>query len=156
MGGDYSIDFWFSIGSTYSYLSVMRLPEVARMEGLMFRWRPFSVRQIMREMDNRHLAGKPVKYRYMWRDIERRAALQGFPANVPVPHPIAEFDAANRVAILGMAEGWGIDYVRETYRRWFQDRQEPGSDPNLSVSVREQTESFESVSRLPLKSQNLL
>jgi 2-hydroxychromene-2-carboxylate isomerase len=131
------IDFWFSIGSTYSYLSVMRLPDVAQTEDLAFRWRPFNVRQIMREMDNRHLAGKPVKYRYMWRDIERRATVHGFPANVPVPHPIAELDMANRVAILGMAEGWGTDYVRATYRRWFKDGQEPGSEPNLPDSLRE-------------------
>ena len=27
------IDFWFSIGSTYSYLSVMRMPEVVRASG---------------------------------------------------------------------------------------------------------------------------
>jgi len=137
MSGDHPIDFWFSIGSTYSYLSVMPLPEVARTEGLAFRWRPFNVRQIMREMDNRHLAGKPVKYRYMWRDIERGAAVQRFSANVPVPHPIAELDAAIRAASLGMAEGWGADYVRATYRRWFQDGQEPGSEPNLSDSLRE-------------------
>ncbi len=115
----------------------MRLPELAGSEGLAFRWRPFNVRRIMTEMDNRHLAGKPVKYRYMWRDIERRAAVHGFPANVPVPHPIAELDLANRVAILGMAEGWGVAYVRATYRRWFQDGLEPGSDPNLCDSLRE-------------------
>jgi 2-hydroxychromene-2-carboxylate isomerase len=130
-----SIDFWFSIGSTYSYLSVMRLPELARTEGLEVRWRPFNVRRIMIEMDNRHLAGKPVKYRYMWRDIERRAAVLGFPANVPVPHPIAELDFANRVAVLGMAEGWGVEYVRASYLRWFRDGLEPGSDPNLSESL---------------------
>ncbi len=137
MTDDNSIDFWFSIGSTYSYLSVIRLPEVQQAEGLVFRWRPFNVRQIMREMDNRHLAGKPVKYRYMWRDIERRATNLGVAATVPVPHPIAELDTANRVAILGMEEGWGADYVRATYMRWFQNGQEPGSDPNLLDSLRE-------------------
>ena len=98
------IDFWFSLGSTYSYLAAARLPEIAAREGVAVRWRPFSVRRIMREMDNRFLAGKPEKYAYMWRDIARRAAVLGIPANVPVPHPIAEFDLANRVAVLGMQE----------------------------------------------------
>ncbi|HKU93997.1 MAG TPA: DsbA family protein, partial [Vineibacter sp.] len=46
------IDFWFSVGSTYTYLSVMRLPDVEKRTGIRFRWRPFSVRAIMREMDN--------------------------------------------------------------------------------------------------------
>ena len=45
------IDFWFSIGSTYSYLSVMRLPQVVGETGVSFHWRPFNVRAIMREMD---------------------------------------------------------------------------------------------------------
>ncbi|TIV74429.1 MAG: hypothetical protein E5V79_03105, partial [Mesorhizobium sp.] len=41
------IDFWFSIGSTYTYLSVMRLAEVQAETGIEFRWRPFNVRSIM-------------------------------------------------------------------------------------------------------------
>ena len=130
------IDFWFSLGSTYSFLSAMRVPDLARAEGVAIAWRPFSVRRIMREMDNRFLAGKPEKYAYMWRDIARRAAMLGVPANVPVPHPLAEFDTANRVAIVGMREGWGVDYCRSAFRRWFEFRQEPGSEPNLSESIR--------------------
>ena len=132
-----AIDFWFAVGSTYTYLSVMRLPEVQRATGVPFRWRPFSVRRIMREMDNRHLQGKPVKYAYMWRDIARRAAMHGVPANGPVPHPLQEFDTANRVAVLAAEEGWCAEYAQSTYRRWFVDGQEPGSEPNLSESLRE-------------------
>jgi 2-hydroxychromene-2-carboxylate isomerase len=41
-----SIDFWYSIGSTYSYLTIVRLDDVAKREGLSFRWRPFFVRPI--------------------------------------------------------------------------------------------------------------
>ena len=45
------IEFWFSIGSTYSYLSVARLPALERNTGVTFSWYPFSVRKIMQEMD---------------------------------------------------------------------------------------------------------
>ena len=69
------IDFWFSIGSTYTYLTVMRRAGVQRNTGTEFRWQPFSVRQIMIEQDNIPLRTKPVKAAYMWRDIERRAAM---------------------------------------------------------------------------------
>jgi 2-hydroxychromene-2-carboxylate isomerase len=131
------IDFWFSVGSTYTYLSVMRLAEVAQSRGVAFRWRPFSVRQIMIEMDNIPFRTKPVKAAYMWRDIERRAAMYGLPARVPAPYPLAQWDVANRVAVLGAAEGWVADYARATYRRWFEQRLEPGSEPNLSDSLRE-------------------
>jgi 2-hydroxychromene-2-carboxylate isomerase len=131
------IDFWFSTGSTYSYLSVMRLAEVERQSGISFRWRPFSVRQIMIEMDNTPFRTKPIKLAYMWRDIERRAGLYGLPIRVPAPYPLTHWDTANRVAVLAAAEGWVADYARASYRRWFQEGQEPGCDPNLGDSLRE-------------------
>tara|TARA_B100000029_G_scaffold199138_1_gene197487 strand:- start:5 stop:601 length:597 start_codon:yes stop_codon:yes gene_type:complete len=132
------IDFWFSIGSTYTYLSVTRLTEVSQKTGASFSWKPFSVRKIMREMDNIPFPpNKQTKVEYMWRDIERRARGYGFVANVPAPYPLQEFDLANRVAVLAMQEGWCEDYVRETYRLWFIDGHEAGSDVNLTQTLSE-------------------
>jgi len=132
------IDFWFSIGSTYTYLSVTRLAEVSQKTGASFSWKPFSVRKIMREMDNIPVPpNKQTKVEYMWRDIERRARDYGFVANVPAPYPLQELDLANRVAVLAMQEGWCEDYVRETYRLWFVDGHEAGSDVNLTQTLSE-------------------
>lgn len=132
------IEFWFSIGSTYTYLSVARLVEVERELGVTFSWQAFSVRRIMREMDNVPFpASKQVKVDYMWRDIDRRAQMYGFKARVPAPYPLKEFDLANRIAVLGMQEGWCADYVRATYRRWFTAGLEAGSEPNVSESLAE-------------------
>lgn len=52
---------------------VARLAGLESATGVGFRWQPFNVRRIMREMDTRFLQGKPEKYAYMWRDIARRA-----------------------------------------------------------------------------------
>jgi 2-hydroxychromene-2-carboxylate isomerase len=130
-----AIDFWFSTGSTYTYLTVSRLEKVAAAQGVRFNWRPFSVRAIMREQNNSPFAGKPVKMGYMWRDVERRAAMYGVEARVPAPYPLQEFDLANRLALLGLAEGWGKSYIVASYRRWFVDGQEPALEPNLSASL---------------------
>ena len=62
-------------------------------------------------------ADKPAKAAYMWRDIERRAAMYGIPAKVPAPYPAKASITANLVALLGMREGWGVDFVRAAYRR---------------------------------------
>jgi len=133
------IDFWFSIGSTYTYLSVNRIAEVAKKESLSINWKPFSVRKIMMDMDNIPFTppSKKVKSDYMWRDIERRAKFYGFEAKVPAPYPLKEFDLANQIAILGMNEGWGVDYVTITYKRWFQQGMEPATEPNLSEILNE-------------------
>ena len=133
------INFWFSIGSTYTYLSVNRIAEVAKKESLSINWKPFSVRKIMMDMDNIPFTppSKKVKSDYMWRDIERRAKFYGFEAIVPAPYPLKEFDLANQIAILGMNEGWGVDYVTITYKRWFQQGKEPATEPNLSEILNE-------------------
>ena len=63
------LEFWFSVGSTYSYLTVMRISDLAQAQGVTLDWRPFNVREIMVEMQNVPFATKPVKAAYMWRDI---------------------------------------------------------------------------------------
>jgi 2-hydroxychromene-2-carboxylate isomerase len=131
------IDFWFTMGSTYSFLSVMRLAEVERSTGITFRWRPFHLLVILQEMKHIPFADKPVKSAYMWRDIERRAAMYGIPAQLPAPYPAKQSVMANLVATVGMREGWGADFVRAAYRRWFQLGQETGSQPNVSGSLRD-------------------
>ena len=130
------IDFWFSIGSLYTYLSVMRIDRIEEMSDVAFRWRPFSVRAIMIEMDNIP-ARKPLKLAYAWRDLERRAA--GYLCDFPKrpPYPLKNFDLANRIAVVGAQEDWCPDYVRTTYSRWFGLGQEAGSEPNVSASLKE-------------------
>jgi 2-hydroxychromene-2-carboxylate isomerase len=106
------IDFWFTMGSTYSYLSVMRLVEVERSSSIRFRWRPFHLLVILQEMKHVPFADKPTKSAYMWRDIERRAAMYGIPASLPAPYPAKQSIMANVVASAGMRQGWGVDFVR--------------------------------------------
>jgi 2-hydroxychromene-2-carboxylate isomerase len=130
------IDFWFSIGSIYTYLAVMRIDATAKQADVTFRWRPFSIRVIMKEMEN-FPASKPVKLAYSWRDAERRAAAYGFPFPGRPPYPIKEYELANRIAVLADREGWCPAYVRATYRHWFVEHQEPGSEPNLSATLGE-------------------
>ena len=132
------IDFYFSIGSTYTYLSVTRILDVEKKHQVKFNWIPFSVRIITIEMNNIPFPkDKQNKVDYMWRDIERRAEGYGFFAKTPVPYPLTEFDLANKLAILGLKQGWGIDYVKLTYKRWFQDGKEPATEPNISEIFQE-------------------
>ena len=128
-----NIDFYFSIGSTYTYLSVTRINDVEKKYSVKFNWKPFSVRAIMKEMNNIPFPKDKInKVNYMWRDIERRAESYGFFAKTPVPYPLSEFDLANQIAILGLDIGWGIDYIKLTYKKWFQETKEPAIDPSIS------------------------
>jgi 2-hydroxychromene-2-carboxylate isomerase len=54
-----------------------------------------------------------------------------------VAPPLSEFDLANMVAIVGEELDWGKAYIQAAYRRWFQNGEEAGLEPNLSDSLRE-------------------
>ena len=127
------ITAFLSIGSTYTFLTALRLRGVIEREGLDLRFRPFSVRAIMREMNNIPFPPeKEAKVRYMWRDIERRAEGYGLPTpTVPAPYPLQDFDRANQVGVIAEQEGWYLDYFEAAYRAWFLDGVEAGSDDNI-------------------------
>jgi 2-hydroxychromene-2-carboxylate isomerase len=120
-----SLEFFFFIGSTYSYLSVVRAEACAQAAGVQLVWRPFSVRTLMREQHNIPFTGKPEKMRYMWRDLERRAQRFDVPFDGIPPYPIDPDERANRVAMLAALEGWCPAFTRAAYRRWFIEKQDP-------------------------------
>lgn len=132
-----SIDFWFTVGSTYTYLTVARLDQIALSEGVSFRWRPFDVSIIMKEQKNFPFPNKSIKAAYMWRDIERRAGRYGIPVRVPAPYPPPELELANRIAVLADKEGWCPAYVKAAYSRWFVHGEVVGGEPNVLHSLHE-------------------
>lgn len=129
-----TLEFFFFIGSTYSYLSVSRAAALAQARGVTLQWRPFSVRTLMREQNNIPFAGKPVKMRYMWRDIERRAARFGIAFDGAAPYPIDAQELANHVAMLAALEGWCGRFVPAAYAAWFLEHRDPG-DPAVLADV---------------------
>ncbi len=129
------IDFWYSIGSTYSFLTVMRLNDWCTEHDAKVRWRPFNVRTVMLDQQNIPFAGKPAKTEYMWRDIERRAAKYGVHASLPAPYPISDLALANQVALLGMKNGWGERFTQALYRIWFEEGIEAGSEAALTEAL---------------------
>ena len=128
-----SIVCWISIGSTYTYLTSQRLKKIFDDQAINFVVKPFSVREIMKDMGNIPFPSSKVeKVNYMWRDIERRALrYELLVPNTPVPYPLKEFDTANLVGILAANEGWYLEYLETTYKLWFIDRLEAGSEENL-------------------------
>ena len=131
------INFWFSIGSTYTYLSVSRLRKIIENKNINLNFNPFSVRTVMKDMDNIPFPpSKKPKVDHMWRDIQRRSMIYKITVpNVPVPYPLKDLDLANSVAVVGVEEGWILQYLEETYKLWFIDHNEAGSKDNLNKSL---------------------
>src|SRR5436305_15165404 len=112
------IDLWVTMGSTYTYLTVMRLGEIEAATGVRFRLRPFNLRSIFDAAGYFPFPAGSPKTAYMWRDIERRAAAYGIPIQGPAPYPAKVSSLTNRIAVVGAQEGWIRDFAVVAYRRW--------------------------------------
>ena len=135
------ITAWFSIGSTYSYLTALRINAIQRDMDLDLSVKPISIRAIMKSMDNIPFPpSKKTKVDYMWRDIERRADWYGLPKpKLPAPYPLQEIDQANKVGIVLNQQGRYLEYFEETYHLWFVSGMEAGSEENLRLVLKTMT-----------------
>jgi 2-hydroxychromene-2-carboxylate isomerase len=131
-----ALDFYFYIGSTYTYLAVNRVEELAAAYGRAVRWRPFSVRDIMIEQKNIPFREKPVKAAYMRRDIERRAARHGIAFTAFPQYPVDSEQLATRTALVGVEDGWCPAFTRAVYEAWFLRNETPG-DPAVLAPILE-------------------
>ena len=127
------IDFWFSIGSTYTYLTISRLRKIIKQNKINIIYKPFNVRIIMLEMNNKPFSpSKRSKVKYMWRDIQRRAEVHGIPVPLSsAPFPISNIELANQIALVGNDEGWILKYLEQTYHHWIINGFLPGEERNL-------------------------
>jgi 2-hydroxychromene-2-carboxylate isomerase len=114
------MEFWFTLGSTYTYLSVMRVSELSRAAGVDVVWRPFQLRTILEELAGMPFAEGSPKTRYMWTDLARQAQARGLAPHLPAPYPNMQAHLGNRVMRLAVDEGWGEEFARAWYRRWFE------------------------------------
>ena len=118
------LTFWFEFASTYSYLTAMRIDEVAAAEGVEVVWQPFLLGPIFagQGWSTSPFNIYPAKGAYMVRDIDRIATDRGLPFAMPKTFPANGLKAA-RLALLGQAEGWIAPFARAIYSAQFRDRQ---------------------------------
>jgi 2-hydroxychromene-2-carboxylate isomerase len=122
-----TLDIWLEFGSTYSYPAVLRIAPLALAAGVEVRWRPFLLGPILAAQGwtTSPFNLQPAKGRYMWRDVERICADLGLPFRRPDPFPQSGLLAA-RVALVGLIDGWGADFIRAVYRAEFVDGRQIG------------------------------
>jgi 2-hydroxychromene-2-carboxylate isomerase len=132
-----AIDLWLTMGSTYTYLTVMRFGAIEASAGIRFRLRPFNLRSIFERANYFPFPADSPKTAYMWRDIERRAAMYRIPLRVPAPYPAKNSALTNRVALVASQEGWANQFAIAAYQRWFQLGEESGGDDHIASTLRD-------------------
>jgi 2-hydroxychromene-2-carboxylate isomerase len=145
------LEFWFDFGSTYSYLSAMRIQELASEAGVEVVWLPFLLGPIFAKSGWQTSPFNifPVKGRYMWRDVERLAALYGLPLCRPASFPQFAL-TATRVATAAAGESWLPAFCQAVFTREFGKGGEITSDTavaELLLAVESSPEQWLEVAR---------
>lgn len=114
------LDFWYDFASTYSYLSAMRVEDLARGARVELRWRPFLLGPIFQAQGwtTSPFNIYPAKGQYMWRDLERLCTARGLRFVRPDPFPQNGLVAA-RLALIGEEEGWIGPFTRAVFAAEF-------------------------------------
>jgi 2-hydroxychromene-2-carboxylate isomerase len=102
------VEFWFEFASPYSYLSVMRLTEEARRQGVRVIWKPFLLGAIFRELG--YTASPMIEQKrkaaYLHQDMARQCGKYGLAPWVPPGVFPRRSVLAARVAMLGANRSW--------------------------------------------------
>jgi 2-hydroxychromene-2-carboxylate isomerase len=128
------LEFWYDFASTYSYLSAMRIEEMARVANVSIAWKPFLLGPIFQAQGwtTSPFNLYPAKGRNMVRDIERLAAARGLAFGLPKTFPQNSLAAA-RLAIVGGDEGWIAPFTRAVYAAEFADGVDIGNRQALGA-----------------------
>lgn len=118
--GRQTIEFWFDLGSNYSYLTAMRIEDLACSLGVDVVWKPFLLGPIFQSFgwESSPFVLQKQKGEYTWKDMERQAHKYGIAWIKPSTFPRRAI-LPTRVALLGRNETWIGDFVRATMVRNF-------------------------------------
>jgi len=108
------IEFWFEFASNYSYLSVMRIEDAARLYGVRVAWKPFLLGPIFRALgfETSPFLLQKEKGAHMWQDMVRQCRKYGLRWTKPSGFPRLSLLPA-RVALLGAEESWIGAFCRQ-------------------------------------------
>ncbi len=117
-----ALEFWYEFASNYSWLSAIRIEELARAAGVEVVWKPFLLGPIFRAQGwaSSPFNLFPAKGRHMRHDMARITAARGLPLVWPPVFPVNALAAA-RLAHLGEREGWVAPFSRAVFEAEFQE-----------------------------------
>lgn len=132
-----TIEFWFDFASTYSYLTAMRIDDMARDAGVSVSWQPFLLGPIFKAQGwtSSPFNIYPAKGRYMVRDMQRLVADRGLAFQMPEPFPQNSLSAA-RVSLAIENPELRAEFSRQVFRAEFQNGSNIAENPVLEAALR--------------------
>lgn len=132
------LQIWYDFASTYTYLSVSRVAELAAVADIDLEWKPFLLGPIFRNQgwNDSPFNVYPSKGAYMWRDMERLCALYRLPWRRPSTFPRNSVLASRVMLALPDEDSRGA-FTRAVFRANFTDDAEIADPAVIGVILSE-------------------
>jgi 2-hydroxychromene-2-carboxylate isomerase len=134
---DRLIEFFFDIGSSYSYLASTQMDGVAIRTGVPVRWRPFLLGAVFKAIGNDLPIKIPPKARWMLHDMTLWAHHYGIGFRMPTRFPIVTLRAQRALCAVERLQPAALPRVAQSLFRayWAEDR-DPTSDDAITAAAR--------------------
>jgi 2-hydroxychromene-2-carboxylate isomerase len=120
-----TIDFYYSIGSRYSYLASSQIDALVRETGCRVEWHPINSVRLIAQRERNPFEGKPISTQYEWTyrelDAQRWAKLYGIPYIEPRGRVNFDSDLLARACTAAKHFGKVAEYSRSLFAAMFQD-----------------------------------
>ena len=119
------VNFYYSIGSRYSYLASTQLDALKQATGCHVEWHPVNSVRLISQLESSPFEGKPVSTQYEWTyrelDAKRWARLYGIPYLEPRGRVDFDSDLLAQACTAAKRLGKVEEYSRSLFAAMFQD-----------------------------------
>jgi 2-hydroxychromene-2-carboxylate isomerase len=130
------LEFFFDIGSAYSYLAATQLDTLAARAGVGVRYRPFLLGAVFKASGNAMPARVPAKARWMLGDLARWGAHYGVPIRVPSRFPLDTLRTQRALAAVeGLAPAALPAMAQALFRAYWVEDQDVSADAVIAAAA---------------------
>jgi 2-hydroxychromene-2-carboxylate isomerase len=131
------IEFFFDIGSSYSYLASTQMAGVTERTKVPVRWRPFLLGGVFKATGNDMPAKLPAKAKWMLHDMTLWANHYGIPFQMPSRFPLITLRTQRALAAAERLAPAGVPaFAAALFRAYWAENQDVTTDPVIVAAAR--------------------
>lgn len=132
------IEFFFDVGSSYSYLAATQLAGVTARTGVPVRWRPFLLGAVFKATGNDLPARIPAKARWMLADMAMWSRRYGIPFRLPSRFPMLTLRPQRALAAALRTVGADAiaGFALALFGAYWGEDQDVSTDPVIAAAAR--------------------